>query len=70
MLVLMFMLAYARAYPMHHVLTPCMQISPVVRAGCYAPGGRFPLPSSVLMTAVTARAAGTHVISPRARLVC
>ena len=25
------------------------------RAGCYAPGGRFPLPSSVLMTACTAR---------------
>ena len=32
--------------------------SPVAAAGCYAPGGRFPLPSSVLMTAVTARAAG------------
>ena len=27
-------------------------------AGCYAPGGRYPLPSSVLMTVVTARAAG------------
>lgn len=41
---------------------------PVATAGCYAPGGRFPLPSSVLMTAVTARAAGVeHVIvaSPR-----
>lgn len=38
------------------------------RAGCYAPGGRFPLPSSVLMTAVTARAAGVGevwVASPR-----
>ena len=37
-------------------------------AGCYAPGGRFPLPSSVLMTAVTARAAGVPevwVASPR-----
>jgi phosphoribosyl-ATP pyrophosphohydrolase/phosphoribosyl-AMP cyclohydrolase/histidinol dehydrogenase len=32
------------------------------RAGCYAPGGRFPLPSSVLMTAVTARAAGVPSI--------
>lgn len=32
-------------------------VAPVDRAGCYAPGGRFPLPSSVLMTAVTARAA-------------
>ncbi|MGP1310003.1 MAG: histidinol dehydrogenase, partial [Phycisphaerales bacterium] len=27
-------------------------------AGCYAPAGRYPLPSSVLMTAVTARVAG------------
>ena len=34
------------------------KISPVERAGCYAPGGRFPLPSSVLMTAVTAKVAG------------
>ncbi len=41
---------------------------PVERAGCYAPGGRFPLPSSVLMTAVTARSAGVRdvwVASPR-----
>lgn len=33
-------------------------IAAVERAGCYAPGGRYPLPSSVLMTAITARAAG------------
>src|SRR5688500_12410410 len=33
-------------------------IAPMQRAGCYAPGGRFPLPSSVLMTVATARAAG------------
>src|SRR5690606_28645696 len=33
-------------------------LSPVDSAGCYAPGGRYPLVSSVLMTAVTARAAG------------
>ena len=31
-------------------------VAPVKNAGCYAPGGRYPLPSSVLMTAVTARA--------------
>lgn len=40
----------------------------VETAGCYAPGGRFPLPSSVLMTAVTARVAGVAnviVASPR-----
>lgn len=33
-------------------------IEPVQSAGCYAPAGRYPLPSSVLMTAVTARVAG------------
>jgi phosphoribosyl-ATP pyrophosphohydrolase/phosphoribosyl-AMP cyclohydrolase/histidinol dehydrogenase len=43
-------------------------ISPMERAGCYAPGGRYPLPSSVLMTAVTARVAGVRevwVASPK-----
>ncbi len=43
-------------------------VAPMARAGCYAPGGRYPLPSSVLMTAVTARAAGVEsvlVASPR-----
>jgi histidinol dehydrogenase len=33
-------------------------VTPVRTAGCYAPGGRYPLPSSVVMTAATARAAG------------
>jgi phosphoribosyl-ATP pyrophosphohydrolase/phosphoribosyl-AMP cyclohydrolase/histidinol dehydrogenase len=37
-------------------------VVPVLRAGCYAPGGRFPLPSSVLMTAVTARVAGVSEV--------
>ena len=43
-------------------------IAPVERAGCYAPGGRFPLPSSVIMTALTARVAGVETVwvaSPR-----
>merc|ERR1711865_1259251 len=43
-------------------------VDAVERAGCYAPGGRYPLPSSVLMTAVTARVAGckeVYVASPR-----
>jgi phosphoribosyl-ATP pyrophosphohydrolase/phosphoribosyl-AMP cyclohydrolase/histidinol dehydrogenase len=43
-------------------------VEPVGRAGCYAPGGRYPLPSSVLMTAVTARVAGVDsvvVASPK-----
>lgn len=38
------------------------EVVPVETAGCYAPGGRYPLPSSVLMTAVTARAAGVREI--------
>ena len=33
-------------------------IEPISRAGCYAPGGRYVLPSTVMMTAVTARVAG------------
>lgn len=37
-------------------------IAPVEKAGCYAPGGRFPLPSSVIMTAVTARVAGVSEV--------
>lgn len=44
------------------------RVIPVERAGCYAPGGRFPLPSSVLMTALTAKAAGVSqvwVASPK-----
>ena len=43
-------------------------VSPCNVAGCYAPGGRYPLPSSVIMTAVTARAAGCKKVilaSPR-----
>ena len=43
-------------------------VSPCEVAGCYAPGGRYPLPSSVIMTAATARAAGVSTVivaSPR-----
>lgn len=38
------------------------QVIPMDRAGCYAPAGRFPLPSSLLMTAVTARVAGVREV--------
>ncbi len=41
---------------------------PVTTAGAYAPGGRYPLPSSVLMTVIPARVAGVDqvwVASPR-----
>ena len=44
------------------------RVDAVERAACYAPGGRFPLPSTVLMTAVTARVAGVRevwVLSPK-----
>lgn len=43
------------------------RVVPVRVAGCYAPGGRFPLPSSALMTAVTARVAGVREVWPPAR---
>jgi len=36
---------------------------PVDRAGCYVPGGRAPLASSVLMTAVPARVAGVTQVA-------
>ncbi|NUQ36134.1 MAG: histidinol dehydrogenase, partial [Planctomycetaceae bacterium] len=37
-------------------------VEPVEVAACYAPGGRYPLPSSMLMTCVTARVAGVQTI--------
>jgi histidinol dehydrogenase len=44
------------------------RIEPLARVGCYVPGGRFPLPSSLLMTAVPAHVAGVGeiiVVCPR-----
>ncbi len=44
-----------------------MEMRPVDRVACYAPGGRHPLPSTVLMTGLAARAAGVpciHLICP------
>ena len=38
------------------------RVEPIARVGCYVPGGRFPLPSSLLMTAVSARVAGVEDI--------
>ena len=38
------------------------RIIPLDRVGCYVPGGRYPLPSSVLMTAIPAAAAGVDEI--------
>jgi histidinol dehydrogenase len=38
------------------------RVTPLERVGCYVPGGRYPLPSSLLMTAVPARVAGVAEI--------
>jgi len=39
-------------------LTVEQRIVPLDRVGCYVPGGRYPLPSTVLMTAIPAKEAG------------
>jgi histidinol dehydrogenase len=43
-------------------------VRPLESVGCYVPGGRYPLPSTVLMTVIPAQAAGVkqiRVASPR-----
>jgi histidinol dehydrogenase len=43
-------------------------VRPLDSAGCYVPGGRFPLVSTLLMTVITAQVAGVkniRVVSPR-----
>jgi histidinol dehydrogenase len=40
------------------------RVEPLESVGCYVPGGRFPLPSSLLMTAVPAHVAGVrHIVA-------
>ncbi|MGE0443599.1 MAG: histidinol dehydrogenase [Vicinamibacterales bacterium] len=39
-------------------ITVEQRVVPLDRVGCYVPGGRYPLPSSLLMTAIPAEAAG------------
>ena len=39
-------------------ITVEQRVVPLARVGCYVPAGRYPLPSSLLMTAIPARAAG------------
>lgn len=51
------------------------RVTPLDRVGCYVPGGRYPLPSSVLMTAIPARSAGVREIfavcpKPDATVMC
>jgi histidinol dehydrogenase len=64
----------SRQIPKHWDLTVApgvtieQRVEPLARVGCYVPGGRFPLPSSLLMTAVPARVAGVRdviVMCPR-----
>jgi len=38
------------------------RVIPLARVGCYVPAGRYPLPSSLLMTAIPARAAGVSEV--------
>ena len=50
-------------------VTVSQRVVPLDRVGCYVPGGRYPLPSSLLMTAIPARVAGVPevvVCSPSA----
>ncbi len=47
-------------------------LAPVNSAGCYAPGGLYPLPSSILMTVCTAKVSGVKNIiacSPKPALI-
>jgi histidinol dehydrogenase len=44
------------------------RVQPLARVGCYVPGGRYPLPSTLIMTVVPARVAGVDdivVVCPR-----
>jgi histidinol dehydrogenase len=43
-------------------ITVEQRVTPIRRVGCYVPAGRYPLPSSLLMTAIPARAAGVTEI--------
>jgi len=57
-----------RQIPKHWDVAPVpgvvieQRVEPLARVGCYIPGGRFPLPSSLLMTAVPARVAGVREV--------
>jgi histidinol dehydrogenase len=51
------------------------RVVPLDRVGCYVPGGRYPLPSSLLMTAIPARVAAVREViaacpRPDATVMC
>jgi histidinol dehydrogenase len=63
---------WQKPQPWRNGLGPGIQVGQVVRpldsAGCYVPGGRYPLPSTLLMTVIPAQVAGVEhirVVSPR-----
>jgi histidinol dehydrogenase len=58
--------------PWRNAVSAGIQVGQVVRplasVGCYVPGGRYPLPSTLLMTVIPAQVAGVQqirVVSPR-----
>jgi histidinol dehydrogenase len=63
---------WQKPQPWRNTMAPGIQVGQVIRplqsAGCYVPGGRYPLPSTMLMTVIPAQVAGVHnirVVSPR-----
>jgi len=63
---------WQKPQPWRNSVIPGIQLGQVVRplqsAGCYVPGGRYPLPSTMLMTVIPAQVAGVQeirVVSPR-----
>jgi histidinol dehydrogenase len=63
---------WQKPQPWRNAISPGIQVGQVVRplqsAGCYVPGGRYPLPSTMLMTVIPAQVAGVpeiRVVSPR-----
>jgi histidinol dehydrogenase len=66
---------WQKPQPWRNTVAPGIQVGQVVRpmqsAGCYVPGGRYPLPSTMLMTVIPAQVAGVpeiRVVSPRPAL--
>ena len=63
---------WQKPQPWRNAVAPGINVGQVVRplqsAGCYVPGGRYPLPSTMLMTVIPAQVAGVQeirVVSPR-----
>ncbi|HWF02599.1 MAG TPA: histidinol dehydrogenase [Candidatus Angelobacter sp.] len=63
---------WQKPQPWSNSVVPGIQVGQVVRplqsAGCYVPGGRYPLPSTMLMSVIPAQVAGVaeiRVVSPR-----